>query len=130
MLRAIQENPQAARSNLIALLSDREAQRYSEAETAASSRDRGVSKQDSNDPTVMTDTFPFRVPYEKDGRVYVVSAGHFTIGWREFSDWSVNFHEVERDQLIERAKFAIGMWKGKLKGASVEPPPDELAKDR
>ena len=127
---AIQENPQAARSNLTALLSDREAPRYSEAETAASSRDRGVSKQDSNDPTAMTDTFPFRVPYVQNGRVYVVSAGHFTIGWREFADWSVNFHEVQRDQLIERAKFAIGMWKGKLKGASVEPPPRELAKDR
>jgi len=59
------------------------------------------------------------LPYVYQGRVYVVSLAHFTIGWREFADWSVKFDSLENGKLARQGAFAIGMQKGPLMSVSI-----------
>jgi hypothetical protein len=78
-----------------------------------------VTLDTASDDSILTDTSPLRVPYVDHGNVYLVSLGHFTIGWREYADWSVTFSTLEDGKLAQRALFAVGMWKGDLANASI-----------
>jgi hypothetical protein len=53
-------------------------------------------------------------------RVFLATVGHFTIGWRVFSDWKVTVETGEADKTSEIARFAIGMTKGPIASATVK----------
>jgi uncharacterized protein len=53
----------------------------------------------------------------QDG-LYLATLGHFTIGWREFADWSVRFDMLQDGKLAREGSFAVGMTKGKLSSAT------------
>lgn len=72
------------------------------------------------DTAELTDTAPLALPLVVDNRLYLALAGHFTIGWRTFSDWSVKIDQRKGKELGEVAAFAIGMTKGRLKSADVK----------
>ena len=55
-----------------------------------------------------------------EGKLYLVQLGHFTAGWRQFGDWSVNFSQVEDGKRVQRASFAVGMQKGQLASVQVD----------
>jgi hypothetical protein len=55
-----------------------------------------------------------------DGRVFLATVGHFTIGWRVFSDWKVSVETGEADHTREIARFAIGMTQGPIISATVK----------
>jgi uncharacterized protein len=59
------------------------------------------------------------VPYQLAGRVYVARIADFTIGWRDFADQSVMFLNVEDGKIVQKAAFAVGVWKGDLRDVSV-----------
>jgi hypothetical protein len=59
------------------------------------------------------------VPYVVKGRFYVVSIADFTIGWRDYADQSVKFLTVDDGKVFLNAAFAVGVWKGDLRKASV-----------
>jgi hypothetical protein len=60
------------------------------------------------------------LPYVYQGRIYVASLRHFTIGWREFADWSVEFDSLVNGQLVRQGAFAVGMQKGPLTDVSID----------
>ncbi len=53
-------------------------------------------------------------------KLYLARVGHLTIGWRNYSDWSVKLDMRKGDEAKPVAEIAIGMTKGKLKEASVK----------
>jgi hypothetical protein len=55
-----------------------------------------------------------------DNRVFLASVGHFTIGWRVFSDWKVTVEASDADKTREIARFAVGMTPGPIVGVSVK----------
>lgn len=61
----------------------------------------------------------FNIPFLHNGRLYLVSVGHFSIGWRDFEDWSVMFATLDAGTLTPRGAFAVGTWKGDLEYVSV-----------
>lgn len=71
------------------------------------------------DDSSLTDTSPLLIPYIDQGTMYLVGLGHFTIGWREYADWSVTFSYLKDGKLMQKAMFAVGMWKGSFEIASV-----------
>jgi hypothetical protein len=68
----------------------------------------------------LTDTNPLVLPMLLDDRVFLASVGHFTVGWRVFGDWKVTVEAGEADKTREIARFAIGMKKGRIIGATVK----------
>ena len=68
----------------------------------------------------ITDRGPALLPLISAGHVYLARAGHFTIGWRVFSDWSVVVERRDKDRMVEIARFAVGVSKGKLMRADVK----------
>jgi hypothetical protein len=68
----------------------------------------------------LTDKSPLVLPMVVDGRVFLATVGHFTIGWRVFSDWKVSVETGEADHTREIARFAIGMTQGPIISATVK----------
>jgi hypothetical protein len=68
----------------------------------------------------LTDTSPLVLPMIVDNRVFLATVGHFTIGWRVFSDWKVTVEAGEADKTREIARFAIGMTQGPIVSATVK----------
>lgn len=120
LVKAAVQDPSALYNDSIKKLTPDEQTQY-EAIIQASSNDSGAEAtlDTASDDSTLTDTSPLRIPYADHGTVYLVSLGHFTIGWREYSDWSVTFSTLEEGKLVQRAMFAVGMWKGDLANASV-----------
>lgn len=121
IVAAVQSDPQAARRTLLAELSESQQLAYEKAEATAYAQTPGVTTGRATDPGQITKEFPFRMPYAEGDRLYIAHVGHFTIGWRYFADWSVTFQEIQPDGLIDSGSFAIGMWKGRVTGTSIEP---------
>jgi hypothetical protein len=71
-------------------------------------------------PAGLTDKSPLVLPMVVDNRVLLATLGHFTIGWRVFSDWKVTVEAGEADKTSEIARFAIGMTKGSIASATVK----------
>lgn len=59
-----------------------------------------------------------QLPVIYQGDLYLATLGHFTIGWREFADWSVRFDTLQGGKLVREGSFAVGMTKGKLSSAT------------
>jgi hypothetical protein len=68
----------------------------------------------------LTDTTPLLLPIVIDSRAYLATVGHFTIGWRYFSDWQVTVETGEADKTKEIARFAIAMTPGRIVSATVK----------
>lgn len=80
-----------------------------------------VPPADETDPAAaLTETAPLRLPLVHEGKLYLASAGHFAIGWRIFSDWSVKLQVLEGGKLQDKAIFAIGMTKGEIAKIAVK----------
>jgi hypothetical protein len=116
---AVQDDPQRARQQLMAALSETQRTDYDKAAEAARPQAPVISDQ-AADPARFTKEFPFRVPFADGERLYVVSVGHFTTGWQYFADWSVTFRAASQRGTTEEGSFAIGMWKGRILRTSIE----------
>jgi hypothetical protein len=68
----------------------------------------------------LTDKNPLVLPMVVDDRVFLATVGHFTIGWRVFSDWRVGVEAAEAGHTREIARFAIGMTQGPIVSATVK----------
>jgi hypothetical protein len=68
----------------------------------------------------LTDKIPLVLPMVVDDRVFLATVGHFTIGWRVYSDWKVGVEAGEADHTREIARFAIGMTQGPIISATVK----------
>jgi hypothetical protein len=68
----------------------------------------------------LTETMPLLLPMLVGDRVFLARVGHFTIGWRVFSDWKVTVDAAEADKTREIARFAIGMTQGSIVSAVVK----------
>ena len=71
-----------------------------------------------DDPAQLLDSSPLTLPLVVGGQLYLAHVGHFTIGWRNYSDWSVKLDERQGERVKPVAEIAIGMTKGKLKEAT------------
>lgn len=121
---AVQRDPRRARDQLRSALTPAQQNAYDEAlkDVAAENPEEAAANSDDLDPAYITKESPLRLPYVHQGRLYLASVGHFTIGWRHFADWSVEFQSIENGRLVPRASFAVGMAKGRLEGVSVASP--------
>lgn len=117
LVEAAQKDPRNAKANPFASLTPGQKTEYETAERLAGA-DAAVVEPD---PAAITEQAPLRVPYVSERHVYVVSLGHFTLGWRYFSDWSVTFEALENGKLVPRAAFAVAMRKGRLEEVIVTP---------
>jgi hypothetical protein len=79
-----------------------------------------AARNGADDPADITDMAPLALPLVIDNQLYLAFAGHFTIGWRTFSDWSVKIDQRNGKDLKEVAALAIGMTKGNLAAAEVK----------
>ena len=70
--------------------------------------------------SALTETSPLLLPLVHEGRLYLARAGHFIIGWRVFSDWSVKLQVLDGGALQDKAVFAIGMTKGDIAEISIK----------
>jgi hypothetical protein len=68
----------------------------------------------------LTETMPLLLPMLMGDRVFLASVGHFTIGWRVFSDWKVTVDATDADKTREIARFAVGMTQGPIVSAVVK----------
>jgi hypothetical protein len=118
----VQQDPPAARRAFEARLSAAELQQYQAALAAAAAARR--APEPTQDPAEISDQQPLQLPYVRPGRVYLLSVGHFTIGWRTFADWSVRFETLADGQLAEQAALAVGMTRGALLEAKVASLPE------
>jgi uncharacterized protein len=125
LAEAVQSNPRRARSDAWSLLTTAQQSEYMASEAIAT-QDSPTTDDPTNsvgpDPGGFIDESPFHLPYIHDRQVYVSSLGHFTIGWRYLSDWHVTFSQLDQGKLVERASFAVGMEKGKLKDVTISGP--------
>lgn len=120
LVAAAQENPQTILDQSMAKLTPAQAKEFHEIVAHLDPNDVD-SNANVGDPANITDVLPLRLPYVHDGRVYMASLGHFTIGWRYFADWSVKFEKLENDKLVQQAAFPVGMGKGQLEDVRVTP---------
>jgi len=121
LVAAVQKNPIQAQTRWRSRLS---AVQIAEYETAVKLATRdlpggGWDQTARIDPANITEEVPFLLPYVYDGRVYVASLGHFTIGWRYFADWGVTFKSLDDSKLTPQGHFAVGMIKGEPENVSV-----------
>ena len=110
---AVQKNPQAALAGQLASLPPNLKSEYE-----AADRSSGSGATEVTDAAAITDQQPLRLPYVSDGRLYVASIGHFTVGWRYFADWIVRFDALENGKRVPHADFAVGMTQGQLQDIS------------
>jgi hypothetical protein len=121
LVKAAVQNPSALYEDSMKRLTPDEQTRYEALRQTTNGNAGSESAPDTvSDDSIPTDTSPLRLPYVDHGSVYLVSLGHFTIGWREYADWSVIFSTLEDGKLVQKAVFAVGMWKGDLENASVK----------
>jgi uncharacterized protein len=118
LVEAAQKQPLAARKAALARLSATQAEEFAKMEEAAGPDFSG----EPDDPAQYGDENgkALRLPFLHGGRLYLAELGHFTIGWRVFSDWRVALEQLDKGKLAESSVFAIGMTKGALRGASAK----------
>jgi hypothetical protein len=65
---------------------------------AADAPTDGDAAEHPKTAAALTDTMPLLLPMLVGDRVFLASVGHFTIGWRVFSDWKVTVDAAEADK--------------------------------
>jgi hypothetical protein len=116
LVEAVQADPIVARKAQFEKLNDSQRSDFDALEKLAAAKD----PDKIGDPADLTDQSPLPVPLLVGDTLYLARVGHWTIGWRTYSDWSVKLDERQGDQLKPVANIAIGMAKGKLENASVK----------
>lgn len=116
LVEAVQSDPVSAQKQLLDKLGDAQRADFEALEKLAQ-----VTQPDKvDDPAQLLDSSPLTLPIVVGGQLYLAHVGHFTIGWRNYSDWSVKLDERAGADVKLVAEIAIGMTKGKLKDASVK----------
>jgi hypothetical protein len=113
-------------NHLLGAMTTSQREEYGRLKRVGDRPDSADSQTDGSDPqkpataAALTDTSPLVLPMVVDDRVFLASVGHFTIGWRVFSDWKVTVEAGEADKTREIARFAIGMTQGPIVSATVK----------
>jgi hypothetical protein len=113
-------------NRLLATMTSAQQQEYARSKRATDSPDGadwpagGDYSEEASTSAALTDTKPLLLPLVVDNRVFLARVGHFTIGWRVFSDWQVTVDTGEADKARQIAHFAIGMKQGSIIGATVK----------
>ncbi|PWB81892.1 MAG: hypothetical protein C3F11_13765 [Methylocystaceae bacterium] len=119
LVEAAQKNPLEAEKAAVARLTDAQRIEFAEMKKQAGAlNDKDAAE--AADPASYVDNAPLLLPLVHDGRIYLAGVGHFTIGWRIFSDWSATLRRLDNGKIADRAVFAIGMTKGRLEKVSVK----------
>jgi hypothetical protein len=112
--------------HLLAAMTTSQREEYGRLKRSADRPDSADLQSDSDDADKprtaagLTDAKPLLLPMVVDSRVFLATVGHFTIGWRVFSDWKVTVEAGEADKTREIARFAIGMTQGPIVSATVK----------
>ena len=119
LAEAVEKGPAAARKAAIDRLNAAQKREFATLAKLAGAAD-GAGTRQAYLANELADTAPLRLPVVHAGKVYLASVGHFTTGWRVFSDWSVKLQALEAGQLKDSAAFAIGMTKGDIAKVSIK----------
>ncbi|MHB8884256.1 MAG: lysozyme inhibitor LprI family protein [Methylovirgula sp.] len=114
LVETIQADPRGAETTLDAKLTPAQRRAFYAMKAAAHIK---TPQKIAADPAQLTDKSPLLLPLVVGPHLYLARAGHFSIGWRSFSDWSV---KIDRRNGHQIAAFAIGMTNGKLVKADVK----------
>jgi hypothetical protein len=123
VVKQTQQDRAGVEDHLLATMTEPQRDAYRRLKRLAGGPDeqaRGDDAQNTKTAAGLTDERPLRLPIVVDDRVFLATVGHFTIGWRVFSDWKVAVQAGEADQMREIARFAIGMTKGPIVSAKVK----------
>ncbi len=116
LAETVQADPAAAAKSLPAKLNDTQRAAY-----LAMMKDAQATEPEKlQDPADLTDQSPLCVPLVGGDQLYLAQIGHFTIGWRSYSDWNVKLLQRQGKDVSPVASFAIGMTKGKLEQVDVK----------
>jgi hypothetical protein len=126
LVRQTQQDRAGVESHLLAALTGPQREEYQRLKRVADRPDPDDAQADGDDApkpktaAVLTDTSPLLLPMVVDDHVFLASVGHFTIGWRVFSDWKVTVEAGDADKTREIARFAIGMTQGPIVSVTVK----------
>ena len=126
LVRQTQQDRAGVEAHLLAALTGLQREEYQRLKRVAdrpAADDPPAEGDDAPKPktaAALTDTNPLLLPMLVDGHVFLASVGHFTIGWRVFSDWKVTVEAGEADTTREIAHFAIGMRQGPIVSVTVK----------
>lgn len=116
LVEAVQNSPKQTRERLQNRLTEAQRIEYGEA-VEPLIRNQGLARE--ADPAYITDFVPMLLPHVHEGKVYVVSLGHFKPYADIFADWSVKFESFTAGTLVHSATFAVGMERGALEDLSI-----------
>jgi hypothetical protein len=126
LVRQTQQDRAGVESHLVAALTGPQREEYQRLKRVADRPDPDDAQAGGDDApkpktaAALTDTSPLLLPMVVDNRVFLASVGHFTIGWRVFSDWKVAVEAGEADKTREIARFAVGMTQGPIVSVTVK----------
>jgi hypothetical protein len=126
LVRQTQQDRAGVESHLLAALTGSQRDEYQRLKRVADRPDPDDAQADGDaapkpkTAAALTDTSPLLLPMTVDGRVFLASVGHFTIGWRVFADWKVAVEAGEADKTREIARFAVGMTQGPIASVTVK----------
>jgi hypothetical protein len=126
LVRQTQQDRAGAESHLRAALTGPQREEYQRLKRVADRPDPDDVQADGDaapkpkTAAALTDTSPLLLPMVVDDHVFLASIGHFTIGWRVFSDWKVTVEAGDADKTREIARFAIGMTPGPIVSVTVK----------
>lgn len=121
LVEEAQKNPLDAQKAAVARLTAQQRRQFAQLKKIAGPAEPPADEASNlSDPASYTDAAPLLLPLVHESRVYLAALGHFTIGWRIFSDWSVTLKRLDNGKARDRATFAIGMTKGRLESFAVK----------
>lgn len=126
LLEAFQAGPQAAQEKALSGLTPDGRAAFDKMKLAWKPAGKGAddagnaTPQASDLPADALDTQPFVLPLQLDDRIYLVTIGHRTIGWRVFSDYEVDVYALKHGALDQVRSFLMGMARGKFVKATVK----------
>jgi hypothetical protein len=112
-------------NRLLATMTPAQQQEYTRSKRAADRSDvpdspvSGDNSEEASTAAALTDTKPLLLPLVAENSAFLARVGHFTIGWRVFSDWQVTV-DTGADKARQIAHFAIGMTQGSIISATVK----------
>jgi hypothetical protein len=123
VVKDTQQDRAGVEDHLLATMTGPERDAYRRLKRLAGGTDeqaRGDDAEDIKTAVGLTDERPLSLPIVVGGHVFLATVGHFTIGWRVFSDWKVAVQAGEADRMRQIARFAIGMRRGPIVSAKVK----------
>jgi hypothetical protein len=126
LVRQTQLDRAGVEDHLLAAMTTSQREQYQRLKRIADRPDAADLQTDGDDTdkprtaAALTDARPLLLPMIVDNRVFLATVGHFSIGWRVFSDWKVTVEAGEADKTREIARFAIAMTQGPILSATVK----------